>query len=93
MAGTFFGTQSTSLAEVQIEFVSPGGRRYLYGRVRAVHITVAAVETETAAETAFRFFDNIFQIKRWIDLPEIFQPRVNRHRLFIKLFLFSRSFR
>jgi len=51
-------------------------------------MAVAAVETETAAETSFRFFENILEFKGRIDLSEIFQPRMNRYRFFFKPFLF-----
>ena len=52
MAGTLFGTKTASLTKIQVKFVQSRFLGDFYGIVRAVHVTIAAMETETAAETA-----------------------------------------
>lgn len=62
MAGTFFGTQAATFAKVEIKLISSGCGRFFNGIVRAVHKTVAAVETESATETALGFIDDLIPI-------------------------------
>ena len=77
MAGAFFGTEATSLAKIVVKFEFSRGRRFLYGIVRAVHITIAAMKAKPATETALSLPDNLFAIKGRVNLSKILQPHVN----------------
>ena len=86
MAGTFFGTQTASLTKIQVEFVFTGCRGYLNGVVRTIHIAIAAIETKAATEATLGFLDNIFAVKRRINLSEILEPRMDRDGFFAESF-------
>jgi hypothetical protein len=78
-ARAFLGTKTTPFAKIVIKLVFSSGRRYLNRVVRAVHIAVVAFVAETAAKTAFSFFNNFLLVKMRIYFLEIFQTPVNRY--------------
>jgi hypothetical protein len=86
MAWTFFGTQSASFAKIEVKFVFSPRRRYLNGIVRAVHIAIAAIETEPATKTALSLPGNFFAIKGRVNLSEILQPHMDRDRFLTESF-------
>lgn len=63
VARTLLGAKTASLAEIQIEFVQSSFRRDLNRIVRAIHETVATVETLSTAETSFRLIYNRLRIE------------------------------
>ena len=86
MARAFFCTQTTSLAEVVVKLVKSAGFRFFNGIVRAIHITVAAIETEPAAKASFCLYNNIILVKIWINFFETLEPHMDRPGLlFISL--------
>jgi hypothetical protein len=46
MTGAFIDAKAAALAEIVVKFIFPGGWGRFDGVIRAVHQTVAAVETE-----------------------------------------------